>query len=406
MANLSSTIIKTPTLFNNNMPSIYFDNSTTTRPSEKTVSKMLPFFYRQWGAPLAPHHLGQELLPAIEESLNHIYKLLNIKKTDAFVFTSSGAEAVNHVFYSIYHDVTRLTGKNQFITSNIEEAPATMLINRLEDWTCVGRILKANPSGYISPEAVADAITPRTALVSLAWANGLTGVINPIAEISAICQEKDVLLHIDATHVLGKLFFQLEDINPAFLTFNGDHLHAPKGTGGLYIKEGIKCSSFIVGGMDQGGKRAGTLNVPALVGLGEASCEALEAQDLMCTEVARLRDLFETQITSSIPHTQIFFQDQQRLPHISAIAFAGISNEALLFALNRKGVYASMGGGNFQQLKLILMASARDETLASSTLSFSFCKDNSEDEVMHAVEIIKDCVLKLRKLSSHLYFHH
>ena len=383
---------------------IYLDNSTTTRPSEKAVSKMLPFFTERWGAPSSPHTMGQELYPALEESLQAIYALLDAKETDSFVFTSSGAEAINHVFQAVYHDVTRLTGKNQFITSNIEEAPAMMVIGRLEECTCVGKLLKANASGQITPEAVKELITSRTALVSLSWANGLTGVINPINEIAAVCHEKGVLFHVDATHILGKLFFQLEDIKPSFMTFNGDHLHAPKGTGGLYIREGVKCSSFIMGGMDQGGKRAGTLNVPALVGLGAAAREALEARDLLCTEVARLRDIFESEITAQIKDSQIFFQDQQRLPHVSAMAFPGITNEALLYALNRKGVYASMGGGNFQQMGLLLMASGINETLAHSALSFSFSRETTEDDILRAVDIIKDCVLKMRKLSSQLGF--
>ena len=382
---------------------IYLDNSTTTRVSEKTVSKMLPFFHERWGAPSSPHAMGQDILPAIKESLQSIYALLGAKGSEGFVFTSSGAEAINHVFQAVYHDITRLTGQNQFVTSNIDEAPAMMAVGRLEEWTCVGKMLKANASGQITPQAVVDMITPRTALVSLAWANGLTGVVNPIAEISAVCREKGVLFHVDATHVLGKLSFQLDDIKPSFMTFNGDNLHAPKGTGGLYIKEGVKCSSFILGGMDQGGRRAGVLNVPGLIGLGEAAREASDARDFICTEVARLRDLFEAEITSHIKLSKVFFQDQERLPHISAIAFPGIANEALLYALNRKGVYASMGGGNFQQIGLLLMASGFNETIAHSTLSFSFSRETTEDEVIRAVEIIKECVFKLRKISSKFF---
>lgn len=384
-------------------PRIYFDNSTTTRPSEKTISKMLPFFYQQWGVPSSPHTMGQELLPSIEESLHSIYQLMDAKETEGFVFTSSGAEAINHVFYAVYHDVTRLTGKNQFITSNIEEAPAMMTVSHLEEWTCVGKMLKANAAGQITAEAVSEMITPRTALVSLSWANGLTGVINPVADISKVCKEKGVLFHVDATHVLGKLFYQLDEVAPSYMTFNGDHLHAPKGTGGLYIKESVKCSSLLLGGMDQGGKRAGTLNVPALIGLGEAAKEVLDSRDLLCTEGARLRDLFEQEITSQIKGSTVFFQDQERLPHISAIGFSGISNEALLYALNRKGLYANIGGGNFQQIGLVLMASEVPETLAHSAISFSFSRETTEEEILKAVEIIKDCVMALRKVSAQFF---
>lgn len=383
------------------MPSrIYLDNSTTTRPSEKTVAKMLPYFNERWGNPSAPHQMGQELIPAIEESLHSIYQLLDAKETASFVFTSSGSEAVNHVFHAVYHDVTRLTGKNQFVTASTEEAPSMMAINRLEEWTCVGKMAKANSQGIITADAVADLVTPRTALVSMSWANALTGVINPVADISTICQERGILFHVDATHVLGKLFFHLEDIGPSFMTFNGDNIHAPKGTGGLYIKEGVKCSSFILGGMDQGGKRAGTINVPAFIGLGEAAKEALDARDLVCTEVARLRDLFESEIIASVPNSTIFFKDQERLPNITSIAFSGIANEALLYALNRKGVYASIGGGNFQQIGLLLIASGVEEMIAHSALSFSLSRETTEDDIRHAVDIIAECVSKLKKVST------
>lgn len=382
---------------------IYLDNSTTTRPSDKTVSRMIPFFNEKWGSPSSPHAMGQEVNASIEESLHSIYALLGAKETDGFVFTSSGTEAVNHVFQSVYHDVTRLTGKNQFIASNIDEASALMTVARLEEWTCVGKMAKANSAGQVTVEAVQEMINPRTALVSLSWANGLTGVINPIAEISSMCREKDVLFHVDATHILGKLFFQLGDIAPTFVTFNGDHLHAPKGTGGLHIKEGVKCSSFIVGSMDQGGRRAGMLNVPALIGLGEAAREALDARDLVCTEVARLRNFFESEILSQIEDSKVFFQDQERLPHISAIAFPGIVNEALLYSLNRKGVYASIGGGNLQQIGLVLAASGVDEVTAHSAISFSLSRETTEDDVLCAVDLIKECVSKLRKISSQFF---
>jgi cysteine desulfurase len=383
--------------------SIYFDNATTTRPSEKTIAKMMPFFREKWGLPSSPHVKGHEVYFPIEESVQSIYTLIDAKAVDNFVFTSSGTEAVNQVFQSVYHDVTRLTGKNQFITSNIEEAPAMMAIARLEELTCVGKMVKANPAGKITAKAIEELLTPRTALVSVSWANALTGVINPVADISTVCQERGVLLHIEATHVLGKLFYQLEDIGPSFLTFNGDQLHAPKGTGGLYIKQGVKSSPLLVGSMDQGGKRAGSYNVPGLIGLGEAAKEALEARDYLCTEVARLRDLFETEVASQINECTFFFQEQDRLPHISAISFAGIANEALLYALNRKGVYASIGGGNFQQIGLILMACGVNEQQAHSALSFSFSRETTEDEVLRAVNIIKECVLKLRKISSQFF---
>jgi cysteine desulfurase len=378
---------------------IYLDNNTTTRPSEQAVAKMLPFLTDRWGVPSAPHLIGQQLFPAIEEALKGLYALLGAKESDNVVFTSSSAEGINQVVLSTYFDVTVHTGKNQFITSVIEEAPAIMAIGRLEQLNCVGKMAPADKHGRITVEAIAEAMTPRTALVSVAWANGLTGVINPIAEIATICKERGVQLHIDASHVLGKVFAEWDEIPANFITFNGDSLHAPSGTGGLFIRGDTACSPLILGGIEQGGYRAGAYNVGGLVALGQAAREAIDARDYMCTEVARLRGKFEKEIIASISDAVVFFQDQERLPNCTVIAFPGVANEALLYLLNRKGVYASIGGGTYQQLGLILAASNVDSVLAHTAISFSLSKETTEDQIDRAIEIIIDSVQRLRKIS-------
>lgn len=379
---------------------IYLDNSTTARPSDKCISQMMTFYTDYWGIPSAPHQLGQELFPAIQDSYRAIYKLLGAPNGDDFVFTSSGAEAVNQVFLSTYLDVTRSTGKNQFAVGATDEAPAIMSMGRLEQLGNVGRMIPIDARGMVTSQAIIDVLTPRTALISLSWANGLTGVIQPVGDIAAICQERGVLFHLDATHVLGKLFFELDDVGANLISFNGDNIHGPKGTGGLLIRQGTKCGPLIVGGLEQGGHRAGSINMPALVGLAIAASETMEARDLICTEAARLRNAFEQKIKDAIPSAVVFFQDGERLPTCSAIGFPGIANEALLYVLNRKGVYASIGGGSFQQIGLVLMAAGIEENLAHSALSFSLSRYTTEDDIDKAVEIITEAVKKLRGISS------
>lgn len=382
---------------------IYLDNNTTTRPSEMVVSKMMPFYTERWGNPASPHQKGQELFPAMAESFKAIYEMLGAKKTDDFVFTSSGAEAINHVILSGYTDITLGTGKNQFIVLNIEEAPSMMAIGRLERMGCVGKLVQANSEGKMTLEALSEAITPRTAMVSLSWAHGLTGVIQPVVEIARLCQQRGISLHLDATHILGKLFYNLEEIGADFITFNGDHLHAPKGTGGLYIKSGVKCSPFILGGMEHAGHRGGSVNVPGLVGLGHAAVETLDSRDLLCTEVARLRNKFESGICEGFPEAIPFFVQQERLPHVTAIAFPGIVNELLLFNLNRKGIYASIGGGNFQQISLVLKACGIDPLIAHTAISFCLSRGTTEEEIERAIDIIVETAKKLRRISGALY---
>lgn len=383
---------------------IYLDNNMATKPSEKAVSSMLPIFTNMWGSPSAPHLKGQELFPTIEESLRSIYKLIGANEQDTIILTSSGAEAVNHAIFSTYFDITRSTGKNQFITSNIDEAPAMMSISRLQHLGCVGKLVNPNQHGIITAEAIAEAITPRTALVSLSWANGLTGVINPVAEIATLCEQRGICFHLDATHILGKLFFELNDVDAHLISFNGDQLHAPKGTGGLYIKAGVKCSPFVVGGLEQAGFRAGDLNVAALAGLGCAAGEALESRDYLCTEVARLRDKLETGICAEIPDAIAFFRDQERLPHCTAIGFPGISNEAMLYSLSRKNVFACIGGGSFQQIGLVLSACGISELLAQTAINFTLSRYTTEEEIDRAIIIISETARRLRKTSEKLSF--
>lgn len=372
----------------------------TARPSPQSISKMIPFLTDYWGHPSSPHAKGQEIHSGIVESYKAIYSLLGASERDDFVFTSSGAEAVNHVVLSTFFDVTRPTGKNHFLTSHINEAPSIMAIGRLDQLGCVGKMFSSNKQGLVSLQDVADSITPRTALLTIDWANGLTGVINPVAEIGKLCKQRGILFHLDATHILGKLFFDLNELQASFITFNGDQIHAPKGTGGLWIKNGVKCSPFILGGIEQGGHRAGSYNIPGLVALGQAAKEAIDSRDLLGTEVARLRNKLEEGIRDQFNEAVIFFKDEERLPHICAIGFSGIVNEALLYLLNRRGIYASIGGGNFQQIALVLADSSVEEKLANTAISFSLSRETTEGEIDEAIEIIVECAKKLKTTSS------
>lgn len=381
---------------------IYLDNSMTTRPSERAISKLLPFLSDKWGVSSAPHACGQELYPAMEDALKAIYSMIGAKEKDHFVFTSSGAEAVNHAIQAAYFDLTMHSGRNHFITSAIDEAPAIMAIGRLEELSCSGKMVSPNKEGKITPDAIIAAMTPRTALVSLSWVNGLTGVINPVAEIAAICKERGVPLHLDITHALGKLYFNAEELGASFLTFNGDHLHAPKGTGGLWIKEGVRCSPFLIGGIEQGGRRAGSFSVANLVALGEAAKETIEARDYVGTEVARLRNKLEDGIIEGFPDAIVFYPNEERIPNVTAIAFPGVSNEALLYLLNKNGVYANIGGGSFQQIGLVLSAAGVDKKIAATTLSFSLSRETKEEEITRAITIITSSAKRLRKLSEQL----
>ena len=277
-----------------------------------------------------------------------------------------------------------------------------MAIGRLEPFGCMGKTIEVNAQGIVTAEAVADALSPRTALLSLSWGNGLTGVVQPVTEIAQLCRQRDVRLHLDATHMIGKLSIPLEESEPDYVTFNGEQLHAPRGTGVLYVKRGSPCGPFIFGSSDQGGMRAGGLNMAGLAALACAAKEALESRDLLCTETARLRDRLEREILKDYPQAIVCFKEQERLPHCTCILFPGLANESLLFSLNRKGVCASIGGGNLQQLALQLVACGIEETLAHSAVSFSLSRYTTEGEIDRAVSIIVQSARMLASLSAQL----
>jgi cysteine desulfurase len=381
---------------------LYLDHANATRPSEQALGRMVALFTDQWGSSLSPHRLGQRLHSAIEEGYRDLYKTLGASEEATIILTSSGAEAVNQVIQGTFLEVTRQSGKNQFVTSQMDEAPAIMAMGRLEQLGCVSKLAAASKTGQVTRDIIADALSPRTALVSLSWANGLTGVIQPVAEIAELCRQRGARLHLDATHVIGKLALDLAEINPDFVTFNGDALHGPKGTGALYIRPGLRLPPLIAGGLAQSGLRGGDLNVAGLVGLGVACREAIEATDFLCTEVARLRNRLEQGILAGCPHAQALFQEQERVPHISAMAFPGVVNEAFLFVLNRQGLCASIGGGLFQQMHRVLEATGMPPEVSLTALSFALARTTTESEIDRAIAILCTTYSKMQKLSQHL----
>ncbi|GAB4231800.1 MAG: cysteine desulfurase NifS [Chlamydiales bacterium] len=381
---------------------IYLDHSSFSRPSEQAVSAMIPYFRDLWGSITSPNLISQQFIPHLNEAYHEIYQLLGGGTSDTFIFTSSGAEAVNHAIFATYLDATLETGRNQYITLPIENAPTIMSIERLEKWGCVGKTVPLDSQGYVSADQLGDVITPRTALFSMTWAHGLTGLIQPINEVSDLCKERGIRFHLDVTHALGKLYFDLEDLGAEILTFNGSQLHAPQGTGGLFFREGTQLSPWITGGLEQGGWRAGDLNIPLLIGLGVAVKEALQTRDYLCTEIARLRDFLEEEVSLVCSESVPLFKDRERLPNVSVIAFPGIASEALLYTLNHEGLSAGIGGGETQQLQHLLKASGIPSQLAQTALSFSLSRETTQEEIERAIEIISQSVKQLRTLSSHL----
>lgn len=378
---------------------IYLDNSLSAKPTKEVLSAVVSCLGDRWGVVNAPYKRGQELLFSYEKALKSIYKALGAPEEETILLTASGAEAISHVIQSVYRDLTIPRGKNHFLCARTDEAPALVGMEKLADYGCAVERVEVDSKGLITVETLAEALTPRTALFSLSWGNGLTGVVQEIAPLAELCRERGVLFHVDGTHVIGKIAFELKDLGVDYLTCHGEPLHAPAGVGLLYMKREHLLTPLIFGGSEQRGLRGGNINLPAAVGLGVALEQLIEARDYLCTEVVRLRDRFEQGVRQGCPSARVLFEKGERLPHISCIAFPGIAGEAFLFGLDREGIAASCGGGSLQQLGQHLIACGVQDALAHSAVSFSLSRLTTEEEVEEAIEKVLKVVEKLSKLS-------
>lgn len=379
---------------------LYFDHASATPPSDHVVGRMLPFFSDQWGSPLSPHRAGQRLYPAMEGAYRALYALLKASTNSTLLLTSGAAEGVNQVVQGVYTDQTRLTGKNHFLTTTCAEAPSLMAMRRLEKWGCLVETISGNRDGVITPESLIETLSPRTALLSIPWVNGLTGVIQPVVALSQLCRQRGVLLHVDASHALGRLSEGVEELGADFVTAEGSLLHGPKGTGLLWIRAPLSLSPLIAGGVAQGGLRGGELFVPGLIGLGVAAQEAVESRDFVSTEVSRLRYQFEEGICEKLPFAQVLFRSVRRAPQTTLIAFRGVVNEALLLACHRQGLCASMGGGMFQQIARVVSSYGYSPYIAHGAVSFSLGRTTTEAQVEQAITIVVQCAETLHRMSA------
>ncbi len=377
------------------MPEIYLDNHSGARPYPALIDALALLYKKHFASLSSLHTKGDEQILPFNKAVDILYTSVGAKKEDLFIFCENGEIAINESIFSGYYEGTRNTGKNHFLTTQVENEAIIQSMKRLEKFGCATKYLPLNVNGQITKEVLEEHIGPRTAFLSLSWAHGLTGVIQPMEEIAAVCKEKGILLHVDASYILGKSYFRFQDYPIDFLSFSGDKIHAPKGTGGLFVKEGIPFTRLIVG--------KGELNTPLVSALSYAAFETTHNFEHICTETARLRDLLEKEIQAEIKDAVIVFKNAERLPNTSVIAFPGVISEALLFELNYFGVYASIGGGMYPTLSTVLKGCRLDPILADSALSFSLSYETTEEEILLATQKIIAAVKKLKTYSQEIF---
>ena len=378
---------------------IYTDNAATTRMSDTAVAAMLPCLQGNYGNPSSLHTVGQRANEALQSARETVARCLGCDPKE-IIFTSGGSEADNQAIISAAR-FGALKGKKHILSTAFEHHAVLHTLKKLEKEGFEVELLPVGTTGTITPEQVAAAIRPDTALVTIMYANNEIGSILPIPEIGAVCKEKGVLFHTDAVQAAGHLHIDVRAQNIDMLSLSGHKFHGPKGSGVLYARKGIPLVNIIEGGAQERGKRAGTENLPAIVGMAAALQEACDHIDENAAKVSALRDKLIAGL-SKIPHSALNGDPVHRLPGNVNFCFEGIEGESLLLLLDAKGICASSGSactsGSLDPSH-VLLAIGRPHEVAHGSLRLSLCEWNTGEEVDIILREVPRVVEYLRNMS-------
>jgi len=378
------------------MPSVYLDNNATTPVLPEVFEAMRPYFLESFGNASSLYERGRRARYAVESARHAVAHLLGAAPAE-IIFNSGGSEGDNHAIFGI------VSPGDHVITSVIEHHAVLAACKRLEAVGATVTYLQVDSRGQVNPEDVRAALRPNTRLISVMMANNETGVVQPLEEIGQIAAEADVWFHTDAVQALGKLPVDVNRIKCDLLSISGHKLHAPQGTGALYVRRGTPIQPLILGGPQEHNKRAGTENLPGIVGLGKAAelaCKWLA--DGGAERMAKLRDDFERFMSEHLGRIQIHGLGVPRTPNTSDISFDGISGASLMFALDERGVSVSTGsacasGSGHPPYVLLAMGLKRDQ--AQAAVRFSLGKQTFKEEMDYVQTYLIAEVTRLRRLS-------
>lgn len=382
--------------------SVYLDNNATTLVDPKVKELMDPYFCQMYGNPNSLHRFGTETHPAIKKALDDLYEGINAADEDDVIITSCATESNNWVIKGIYFDILRHGVKNHIITTDVEHPAVRATCAFLETLGVEVTYLPINDQGTISAEQVREAITEKTALVSVMWANNETGMIFPIQEIGEICRERGILFHTDAVQAIGKIPVDVQKAKIDLLSFSAHKFHGPKGVGALYIRKGVELTPLFHGGEHMSGRRSGTLNVAGIVGMGEAMRLAVHYLDFEKSNVRRLRDRLENALLE-LPDVFVVGSRENRVPNTVLISVKGVEGEAMLWDLNKAGIAASTGSACASEdleANPVMIAIGADKELAHTAIRLSLSRFTTEAEIDYTIEVFKKSAERLRSISS------
>jgi cysteine desulfurase len=377
------------------MRRVYLDNNATTPVLPEVLEAMRPYFGEHFGNASSIHHHGQETRAAVERAREAVAQLLGARAPE-IVFTSGGTEGDNLAVFGIAH------AGDHVITSTIEHHAVMNACRHLEEKGCEVTYVPVDGRGLVDPADVKRALRPSTKLISIMFANNETGVVQPVAEIGQIAAEADVYFHTDGVQAAGKIPVRVDEIGCDLLTISGHKLHGPQGVGALYVKKGTRIEAMMYGGRHERSRRAGTENVPGIVGLGKAAELARVALERGDDEkIAELRNRLEREL-SEIDATGVNGAGALRVPNTTNIYFDGIDGEALVIALDLKGLAVSTGAACSSgaiEPSHVLMAMGMPAERARASIRFSLGKQNTAEDVEFALSLVPETVARLRELS-------
>ena len=378
---------------------IYLDNNSSTRIDPEVLEEMMPFLTTRYGNPSSAHRFGAQVKEATQLAHERVAALLGCAPNEV-VFTSGGTESDNTALHSA---LQMSPDRRHVVTTSVEHNAVLNYCETVVRRGCEVTIVEVDEQGHLDLAELEAAIRPDTAVVSVMWANNETGVIYPMAKISEICRAQGVFFHTDAVQAIGKLPVDLAKLPVHFLSLSGHKLHASKGVGALYVNRKSRFQPLLVGGPQEGGRRAETDNVASIVGLGKAAELAVATLEEENTRVRTLRDRFETTLLAELEDVVVNGDPTARLPNTSNLAFGGVDAQAILLKLDQEGVCCSLGSScttGSVEPSHVLRAMHLTNERARSSLRFSFGRFNSEAELDKVLEIIPRTIRKLRQLSA------
>ena len=380
------------------MDRIYMDYAATAPVLPEGLNAMLPFFISGFGNPSGIHANGRETRKAVEHARRQTAKVLGAESREIF-FTSGGSESNN---LAVLGTAFALREKgNHIITSQIEHPSVLNTCRWLEKHGFRITYLPVDPDGTVDPESIRETISPDTILVSVMTANNEIGTVQPVARIGEICREKGVVFHTDAVQAVGMLKTDVREMNADLLSLSAHKFHGPKGTGALYIRTGVRVDPVIHGGSQERGLRAGTENVPGIVGLGKAIETAESEREENAARIRDLRDLLISRIIGGIPGARLNGHSERRLPNNCHFSFSGIESEALVLRMDLAGVSVSGGSactsGSMEPSHVLQAIGLKDGMLRGG-IRLTLGRETTRDEIEKTAQLLTEIVDDLRKL--------